>query len=113
MGRRFTTLQTNFSSGELDRKIIGRRDLQKYFAGAISIKNGVVAPQGGVFRRWGLPFCSEVTKKLVKRHRRSYERGEGRVLVRSGRWWHFVTDPQSGLLELLDRRWRGTQYYRR
>jgi hypothetical protein len=46
-------LQTAFTSGELDPRLVGRTDIRHYFAGASLLRNVLVEPQGGAVRRPG------------------------------------------------------------
>lgn len=57
---RANTIQTNFTAGEVSPHMRGRVDVNKYFNGARKLRNMVVAPQGGVFRRPGTKFTAEV-----------------------------------------------------
>lgn len=51
---------TNFTSGELSPRLLGRTDLTRYFNGAGLIRNFIVHPHGGLTRRPGTYFCAEV-----------------------------------------------------
>ena len=53
-------LQTNFTSGELDPLLGTRDDVKHYYNGAEKLRNVVVIPQGGAFRRPGLLFRREI-----------------------------------------------------
>lgn len=46
-------VQTNFSAGELSPWLLGRNDIERYFAGAEIIENYIVRHQGPVVRRMG------------------------------------------------------------
>ncbi len=59
MGRTIN-IQTNFSVGELDPLLRGRVDLQQYYNAVSSAKNVFIQPQGGIKRRGGLKFISEI-----------------------------------------------------
>ena len=59
MGRTIN-IQTNFSVGELDPLLRGRVDLQQYYNCVSSAKNVFIQPQGGIKRRGGLKFVSEI-----------------------------------------------------
>ena len=48
-------LQTNFSAGELDPRMLGRTDLRSFENGAAKLRNVVVETTGGV-RRATLPL---------------------------------------------------------
>jgi hypothetical protein len=47
------TLQSNLNRGELDPKLLGRSDLEAYYAGCQQASNVLCLPQGGVTRRPG------------------------------------------------------------
>ena len=57
---RLVSIQTNFSSGELDPLLRARIELDQYKNGAESLTNVVVQPQGGVRRRGGLKYLVEI-----------------------------------------------------
>jgi len=57
---RIVSMQTNFSSGELDPLLRARVDLDQYKNGAETLTNVVVQPQGGVRRRGGLKYLMEI-----------------------------------------------------
>jgi len=57
---RIVSLQTNFSSGELDPLLRARIDLEQYSNGAERLENVFVQPQGGVTRRPGLKHLFEL-----------------------------------------------------
>ena len=54
-------IQSNFSLGELDQRLIARADFAGYFKGAQKLENIIVIPQGGAKRRFGFKFAFEVT----------------------------------------------------
>ena len=56
---RIWQLQTSFNKGELDPRLVGRKDLQAYYAGAKQAKNVMALVQGGVRRRNGTEFLYE------------------------------------------------------
>ena len=56
---RVWTLQTSYNRGELDPRLVGRKDLQAYYAGAKIAQNVVTLVQGGVRRRNGTEFLHE------------------------------------------------------
>lgn len=58
MGR-IWQLQTSFNRGELDPRLVGRKDLQAYYAGARLAQNVLTQVQGGVRRRNGTEFIHE------------------------------------------------------
>jgi len=51
---------TNFTAGEITPKLFGRTDIAKYDNGAETIENFLVEPHGGLTRRPGTRFVSEV-----------------------------------------------------
>jgi hypothetical protein len=53
-------LLTNFSKGELSPRLEGRPDLATYFEGASAIENFILLRQGGLERRSGTRFITEV-----------------------------------------------------
>ena len=57
---RVVSIQTNFSSGELDPLLKGRIDLNQYQNAAETLTNVLVQPQGGVRRRSGLKHLLEL-----------------------------------------------------
>lgn len=57
---RQNTIQGSFSSGELSPKLFGRVDLDRYTSGVADLTNFIILPQGGVYRRNGTIFASEV-----------------------------------------------------
>jgi hypothetical protein len=56
---RVWSLQSSFNRGELDPRLVGRKDLQAYYAGARQAKNVVTLVQGGIRRRNGTEFIAE------------------------------------------------------
>ena len=56
---RIWSLQTSYNRGELDPRLVGRKDLQAYYAGAKVAQNVVTLVQGGVRRRNGTEFIHE------------------------------------------------------
>jgi hypothetical protein len=57
---RFVNIQTNFTSGELDPLVRSRLDLDAYKNGLEVAKNVVCQPQGGVTRRPGTKYITEL-----------------------------------------------------
>ncbi len=55
---RFVSLQTNFSSGEMDPLLLARVDLAAYQNALSEATNVVIQPQGGLRRRAGLRYLS-------------------------------------------------------
>lgn len=58
----------NFSSGQLDKLLLGRYDLEAYQQGALSLHNAQVMEEGGATRRQGSYFLGEA--KYSDRHTR-------------------------------------------
>lgn len=58
---RFVSMQTNFTSGELDPLVRARVDIDAYNNSLESAKNIICQPQGGVTRRPGTKFINELT----------------------------------------------------
>ena len=58
---RIVSVQSNFTTGEIDPKINARIDLQQYYNGLQTATNVTILPQGGVTRRDGSEFVAEVT----------------------------------------------------
>ncbi len=50
------TIKTNFTAGEVSRRLLGRGDLRAYENGALTLRNLFIHPTGGVTRRAGLRF---------------------------------------------------------
>ena len=57
---RVVRIQTNFSSGEIDPLLRARVDLAQYYNALQTAENVVVQPQGGVKRRDGLKYITEL-----------------------------------------------------
>jgi hypothetical protein len=57
---RLNDLKTNFTSGELDPKLVGRTDIKHYYNGGDRLRNVFVIPQGGVRRRPGTVYIGDV-----------------------------------------------------
>ena len=57
---RFVDIQTNFTSGELDPLVRSRIDLDAYKNGLETARNVICQPQGGVHRRPGTKFITEL-----------------------------------------------------
>ena len=62
---RLSTIQTNFTAGELSPLLYGRTDLAKYANGAKTLLNAVVQSHGGITRRPGTRFVAN-TKAALK-----------------------------------------------
>tara|TARA_S200002703_G_scaffold96268_2_gene83198 strand:+ start:1460 stop:3439 length:1980 start_codon:yes stop_codon:yes gene_type:complete len=57
---RVIAIQNSFTSGELDPKLLSRTDLKAYETGLTTALNVVVLPQGGIKRRPGLKYITEL-----------------------------------------------------
>lgn len=57
---RISTIQTNFTAGELSPLLYARTDLAKYANGAKTLVNMIAQPHGGVTRRPGTRFVAAV-----------------------------------------------------
>ncbi len=55
-----STAFSNFTAGEITPKLYGRTDISKYDNGAETVENFLVQPHGGLMRRPGTRFVSEV-----------------------------------------------------
>ena len=53
---RVRLVKTNFTAGEVSRRLLGRGDLRAYENGALALRNVFIHPTGGVTRRSGLAF---------------------------------------------------------
>jgi hypothetical protein len=51
-------IQTDFTAGELDPRLLGRTDLRSYQSGAAKLRNVVVETTGGVRRRPGMAYLA-------------------------------------------------------
>ncbi|MCB1537977.1 MAG: hypothetical protein H6865_05320 [Rhodospirillales bacterium] len=49
-------IKTNFTAGEVSRRLLGRGDLRAYENGALTLRNLFIHPTGGVTRRAGMRF---------------------------------------------------------
>ena len=63
---RVSTIQTNFTAGELSEELFGRVDISKYANGAETIENFIVHPHGGISRRPGTRFVKEIKSSAAK-----------------------------------------------
>ena len=61
------TLQSNFSSGEIDPRLNSRSDLQVYYAAAKQARNVTPLVQGGLKRRDGTEFIGEHASPTIDR----------------------------------------------
>lgn len=55
-----TSWQTNFTAGEISAFLYARTDLKQWGNSARSIRNFIVRPQGGLFKRQGTMYVAEV-----------------------------------------------------
>jgi hypothetical protein len=61
---RIVTVQSNFTTGEIDPKIKSRVDLQQYYNGLDVAQNVTIQPQGGIQRRNGSEFVADLETQL-------------------------------------------------
>ena len=54
------SIQTNFTTGELDPLLRGRIDIDQYYNGLEKARNVLIQPQGGITRRPGLQFVNTI-----------------------------------------------------
>ena len=57
---RAVTIQTNFTTGEVDPLLKSRIDIQQYYNALDKARNVLIQPQGGVDRRPGLQYVDEI-----------------------------------------------------
>jgi hypothetical protein len=57
---RAVTIQTNFTTGEVDPLLKSRIDINQYYNGLDKARNVIVQPQGGLERRPGLQYIDEI-----------------------------------------------------
>jgi len=57
---RAVTLQTNFTTGEIDPLLKSRIDIDQYYNSLEQARNVVIQPQGGITRRPGLQYISTI-----------------------------------------------------
>ena len=62
---RLIQIQTNFSTGETDPLIRGRIDLAQYYSALQKATNVTIIPQGGVRRRPGLRYVTELPNTIA------------------------------------------------
>lgn len=55
------TIQQRFTQGEIDPKVIGRSDMDRYYGALAKATNIFTIPQGGFKRRPGMEFIDDVT----------------------------------------------------
>src|SRR5688572_6019672 len=53
---RIREIKTTFTAGEVSRDLLGRGDLRAYENGALTLRNVIINPTGGVTRRAGLAY---------------------------------------------------------
>lgn len=56
---RLRQIKTNFTSGAISRRLLGRGDLRAYENGALTLQNVFIHPTGGVSRRPGLAYVAD------------------------------------------------------
>jgi len=60
MGRKVRTIQTNFTSGEIDPLLAARTDVKHYYNGLDKARNVLGVPQGPIGRRPGLKYLDQI-----------------------------------------------------
>lgn len=63
---RVRKLQTRFTQGEIDPRMIGRVDIDQYYGAAETMTNVFALPQGGFTRRPGLEYIAELMPRLTR-----------------------------------------------
>ena len=61
-----TPINTNFSAGEFSPLLDGRTDIEKYYNAVKTLENFIILPQGGIKRRPGTYYVSEVKDSTRK-----------------------------------------------
>ena len=74
---RFVSMQTNFTSGELDPLVRARVDIASYNNALETAQNVICQPQGGVTRRPGTKFINELTGSPSDIFDKSYPTTQG------------------------------------
>lgn len=116
-----TTVNTNFSAGELSLRMYGRTDVARYANGAKVIENGLCMIHGGIMRRWGtvfeasakfpakrarlIPFIFNRDQAYVLEFGHLYMRvfkPEGQVLTTGPAIYEIVTPYTEAMLSALD-----------
>lgn len=59
------TIQSRYTQGELDPKMLGRSDIDQYYGAAETMENVIAMPQGGFKRRGGLEHIDEMLRTLT------------------------------------------------
>ncbi len=62
----FNPIQTNATAGEISPKMLGRVDIARYNNAYQTLKNYVIMPQGGVYRRSGTKFVNQIKDMSAK-----------------------------------------------
>ena len=57
---RAVSIQTNFTTGEIDPLLKSRIDIDQYYNSLEQARNVVIQPQGGITRRPGLQYISTI-----------------------------------------------------
>ena len=57
---RAVTIQSNFTTGELDPLLNSRIDINQYYNALDKARNVLIQPQGGAVRRPGLEYVSTI-----------------------------------------------------
>lgn len=102
------TLQTSFTSGELDPLMRMRSDLKAYFAGGRKCRNTVLYAQGGVRRRPGTIFKAVLGADSVL-HEFSFTEGQDYVLAFQNTKCLIYNDSGTLLVTLTSCPWNAAQ----
>lgn len=73
--------QATFSAGEIAPEIAGRLDLATFTNGLLRCRNGIVKPQGSVFKRPGFRFIAKVKDSTKKTRLLTFRYGAGQNLL--------------------------------
>ena len=91
--------QRSFAGGRLDRELMGRQDLAKYFTGASEITNMLVRRQGNLAKRRGTDFAADLTGILGNKMECGLD--YGRVELGAHRLLPLVGEREQGYYVLL------------
>lgn len=70
---RIQALQPSFNSGELTPRLVARLDFARYPSGLDTSENLILLPEGGVMRRSGTRFVSEIKSSAVKGRLKTFQ----------------------------------------
>lgn len=90
---RVTTVQSNFTAGEISPRLYGRTDLARYMAGAKEVTNGIVLQHGGIRRRDGTIYVADASgNSAVRLIRYVFNRDQAYCLEFGVGYIRFFTD---------------------